>query len=777
MLRRFLASLGIGTLLGISLPLLVAFLWVRLFGLPDSAKNYLLGEMERRHVLPFPVAVDRFRLDATGAILADHVTVFRDEKRESVMLQVDQVRVSVAWLSWWRGRGLINDATIANAEVRYPIGPQDTADFHQVNAEFAFDGRDIKIENAQAQFSNLVFYVRGTLHNEGFPHKPPITPEQLQQREAIFRSVSKAMADIGAPQPIEVQLEFETSTRDLGGGRANFLVEGNNLTWRSAPVDEISLHGSLGNGVFELSDFKIALPRGEFSAFGEWNLAEKTAELQFSSTMDFTTLAPAFPGPLGQALRRLEFPNSSPAVNGQMRFDLHDGLKSDLQADVDWRDFTFNGVAFSRLAIPLAYNGKQLLIPGLSIQSGAGNVDLELYLDKTKTPTDMRAKIDSSLDPTVLKGVFGEGMDRFLNSLAFPGGGPKIQATATGTAFKTDAWSISGKMATGKFVYKNAAFNSAGSDFTFIASKLTLPNLVVHRTEGDGSGEIVYDFKNRAVDLHNLITQVNVAEVAPIMGPKFTEYTKPYHFARPPLVHANGHVDLQDQKKELDTDLTVQVDAHTPMEWTLFRIPYVFDDPVGVLSFKNRRLTVNMKQCGFYDGSLTGTLDMDLRRSPAGYVLDMNLAKVNFKKFMVRTFNYAKSTGDLTVTTHLTGQIGKMETMSGGGEVKISNGDIAEIPFLGSLTPLIPLLSAANAAHGHFTAAKGVIHTDDLHISSLTLALIGNGDYNFIKDNLELNMRVNANGPAAILLFIPSKIFEFHGTGPMKDVKWSPKNL
>ena len=167
----------------------------------------------------------------------------------------------------------------------------------------------------------------------------------------------------------------------------------------------------------------------------------------------------------------------------------------------------------------------------------------------------------------------------------------------------------------------------------------------MQRPEGQGGGAIIYDFKNRSVALRNLVTQVNVAEVAPIMGPKFTEYTKPYHFARPPLVHANGKVDLQDKKKDLDTDLLVQVEARTPMEWTLFHIPFSFDNPNGTLTFKNRRLTVNMKQCGFYEGALGGTLDMDLRQNPAAYVLDINLARVNFKKFMVRVFKLWKVDG------------------------------------------------------------------------------------------------------------------------------------
>ncbi len=67
--------------------------------------------------------------------------------------------------------------------------------------------------------------------------------------------------------------------------------------------------------------------------------------------------------------------------------------------------------------------------------------------------------------------------------------------------------------------------------------------------------------------------------------------------------------------------------------------------------------------------------------NPAGYTLDLNLAKVNFKKFMTRTWHYEKSSGELTAQAHLTGAMGAMETMTGGGEVKIDNGDITQSLF------------------------------------------------------------------------------------------------
>lgn len=781
-LKRLVARLTLGTLVTIAVPLVVAIVWLRFFGLPEVAKVYLLGEIERRHIIPFPISVDRFLLSPTGAVLAERVTVFRDARRQSVMLQVDRVRVSFAWLSWWRGTGLIDSASISNADVSYPVGPQETADFHEVNADVAFDGKDIKIENAQAQFLNLAISVRGTIHNDGFPMAKPPTAgaaagEQVEARQDIWRAIGRAMNDVGTEQPIDVQFEFESSTRNFDGGRANFALDGRHLTWRSAPVDEFSIHGSLNDGIVELSDFKIGLERGDLTAYGEWNLADRTAELQFTSSMDFTTLAPAFPGPLGQALSRLNFSNSAPITTGRVLFDLTQGFQTDIQADLDWRDFTFNGASFDRLSIPIAYDGRRLLIPGLKMAGQAGNVDLEFFFDGTKDTPTLNGKITSNLDPTILKGVFGQGMDNFLGSCSFAQGGPKIEATATGSALKTDAWTVKGKLTTGKFVYKTAAFDTATSDFTFADSKLNLPDLEVHRPEGSGAGGIIYDFKNRSVELHDLVTQVNVQEVAPVMGPKFTEYTAPYHFVRAPLVRANGKVDLQSEKKDLDTDLVVEIEGKSPMEWMLFHVPYSFDSPNGTLTFKNRRMTVNMKQCGFYDGNLAGVIDMDLRGNPAAYTLDLNLAKVNFKKFMVRTWHYDKSEGELTVSSHLTGKIGPMETMTGNGEVKIENGDITQIPFLGALTPQIPGFSVADAAHGHFTVAKGVIHTDDMDISSEIFALIGNGSYNFMTDKLNLDMRVTANAIFGIPLYPLSKIFEFHANGTMKDPNWQSKNF
>ena len=173
------------------------------------------------------------------------------------MLQVDRVRVSIAWLSWWRGRGMIDSASISNAEVQLSHRPEETADFHEVNADVAFDGKDIKIENAQARFLDFALSVRGTIHNDGFPVAARRRPtQQTAARAGHLALGTEAIDDIGIEQPIDVQSSSRLRRAISARGRANFALDGRHLTWRTAPVDEFSIRGTLNDGVVGADRFQ-----------------------------------------------------------------------------------------------------------------------------------------------------------------------------------------------------------------------------------------------------------------------------------------------------------------------------------------------------------------------------------------------------------------------------------------------------------------------------------------------------------------------------------------
>jgi hypothetical protein len=135
----------------------------------------------------------------------------------------------------------------------------------------------------------------------------------------------------------------------------------------------------------------------------------------------------------------------------------------------------------------------------------------------------------------------------------------------------------------------------------------------------------------------------------------------------------------------------------------------------------------------------------------------------------------------LDLSSNFTGQLGNLDTMKGEGEITIKDGYILSIPFLGGLSEMlssvIPNFAMAKAgkAHSTYTLDQGRILSKDVEISSAIFTVIGEGNYDYVRDNLNMDMRVNAKGVAGILLFPVSKLFEYKGSGSLKKPVWQPK--
>ena len=54
--------------------------------------------------------------------------------------------------------------------------------------------------------------------------------------------------------------------------------------------------------------------------------------------------------------------------------------------------------------------------------------------------------------------------------------------------------------------------------------------------------------------------------------------------------------------------------------------------------------------------------------------------------------------------------------------------------------------------------------------------MLGHGKIDFMKDDLDLDIRVDANGAGALLTPI-YKLFEYHGSGSLTKPVWRPKHL
>jgi len=779
-LRGFFRRLGMVLTAIIVVPIVALYLWMQFYGLPEQAKEMLLEEMERRGV---SMDVGSLYLDATGGILADRVTVYRDEDRQEVWVQIDRAYLGIAWVSWWKGQPLLESGRVRNATLRLPLSPDTTIDLTQVNANVELDKEQLEVRAASARLLNFDLRLQGKIVLDGLPKPKPPTPEEQEARAKLWRQMSNYLSEVNTSRPILMQSEFELSTSQPDQAKVDLSVFVEAFGYNGVHFREASLAASLDQGQVRLEELRLLPQRGQFSAYGFAALEEKSGELQFDSTADFAPVGVALEGKAAELLGSLSFRNL-PRASGQMRFDWKDGFEYDLQVDLDWRDFRLASSEFDRLRLALGTDGTKLIVPEFSLRTARGGLEVELFLDRADAEKpDLKARLRSDIDPTVFKGIFGEGTDRFLESVRIPGAGPKITAEATADGFKTANWKMSGSIDAPAFIYKRVSFTGVTGDFTFADSTLNVPNMVATREVGQVSGGIEYDFADRWSRLTNFKSSVAVQEVAPVLGGRFPSYVEPYRFQEPPNLVVEGLVDLDDTKETSDSDLKVKIDAPGSMLFTMFGVDFDFVKAQADLHFKGKQMNVDMKRSGLFGGVMTGKMEMDLSTKDPPYDINFKLNGVDFKKFMMTCFKVESSSGKMSGYANLKGRLNQLRTMTGRGGIKVRDGYLLSIPFLGGLSlflsEIIPDWGQARAsdADSDFTISKGKVRTNKMDIYSTNFTLIGEGNYDFVDDDLDLNVRVNVRGLPGALLFPVSKLFEYKGTGSMAKPKWEPVNF
>lgn len=775
--RRILAGLGITTTVLIFVPIFIAILWLRYLGLPSQVKYYVQKELEKQGL---QVEFERLLLDPSGGLIADRLTVYRGGEKEQVWVQVDRVRIGIAWLSWWRGEPFIQSASIRNATIQLPVSPRESMGLDETYADIVFKKGLIEVLDGRSRILNFQLQVKGVIELNGRAPARPATESDLVYRENLWRAFRTYAMEFEGEKPILVTLEFRTPTLHPEQAQASLFIQSKHCRWRGVQVEEIGLQAHLEEGRLRLEDIHLQLARGEWLAKGDWNLDEKRAAIEFQSTLDISSFATAFPGKVGEALGKLSFEDPA-RCSGRLTTAFNPDFQYNLQLDLNWSKFSYGNVSFDRLTFPIAMDSSRLLVSGMNLVSSKGEVSFSAFYDRSIP--EVKGHLKSSLDPTVFIGVFGEAADRFLSSLQFQEKGPSLDIKLNGGSIEPRDWKISGKVAVEKGFYKKVYIESASSDLGFEKGQLVLSNLKAKRPEGEAHGRVVYDFAQQTVFLDQVVSTIMVRDIAIMFGSVFDSYLKPYVLSVAPLVHAHGLIDIMAAREEPLHDLKLQIQSQGVLDYQFMGKPLKFNKPKIDLTIQKRILQLTSKSAELFDGKFGLVFTMDMKHADPEFQTSITYSESSFQQFMKIFYNYDNAKGSMSGRLGLSGTLGKTETFKGDGQISIRDGYILSIPFMGGLSDLLGVMipnfgyAKADRAGMNFLLNNGKLTTEDLEVSSTAFSLIGNGGYDFAKDDLDLNTRVNIKGVVGLLLFPVSKLFEYHGSGSMKEPKWSPKIL
>ena len=299
------------------------------------------------------------------------------------------------------------------------------------------------------------------------------------------------------------------------------------------------------------------------------------------------------------------------------------------------------------------------------------------------------------------------------------------------------------------------------------------------REEGIGTGSFTYDFAKHEVRIENVKSTLRPADAIFWIDPKLWKDVAPYKFRKSPNVTVNGVVQFRGGK---NTHLEIGISAPEGMDYTFLGKSLPFDSAAGQLLFTDDRLQLQNVEGALFSGSVRGSADISLAKDDPHYSAKLILSRIDFPRLTDLYFKYQTARGKLSAAYDFSGLGSQSRSMRGNGKVEVTDGDVFAIPIFGPLSDLLGKFfpqagySIAHKATADFTVKQGVIHTENLNVAGKLFGMLGHGDILFADDKLDMDVRINANGPGFVLLPV-YKLFEYKGEGSLSKPTWRPKRL
>jgi hypothetical protein len=151
--------------------------------------------------------------------------------------------------------------------------------------------------------------------------------------------------------------------------------------------------------------------------------------------------------------------------------------------------------------------------------------------------------------------------------------------------------------------------------------------------------------------------------------------------------------------------------------------------------------------------------------------------------------NATDYTGDLSGQLRLAGPVGPdyLRQATGGGDLRIANGELLSIPLFGGLSRYLSLLLpglgylSQRDFHANFEVGGNRVRTEEAYLLGNVLSMRGRGAYGFDGDlgfRVEVKfLREGITATVARLITSPlTKALEFQLSGTPSDPRWRPVN-
>jgi hypothetical protein len=777
-----------------------ALWWANRTGLPDSWRTEIERALAARGL---HADIQGLRYWPFQGVEADEVVIYGDETRQRVLARVNEVIMDIDRTKLARGEVRVERLDLKGGSLSLPADPDDPQSkvLHIKNASGRVlmpGNRRFEVIDAKGEVSGIRLELEALIL--GYRQRPAGTQFENEQARAYRRKQLTRLIELLEPwqfdssAPPVIRLRVEGDLDDPKTVRADVFVKSGPLEHGGVSLKKIDAKGEMRGRLLVLESLHLEDEGGGLSGRMEYDMADRSGRFEANSNLELPILLKEFDAP--GWLDQVSF-QARPQLSARGDFKWPENGKPSIHVTghLMAENLRFQGHSASRVETDVAWNGENVFLDNLMVTRPDGTLRGRLLakpdMVRYDVSTDLRIGVwRGFFDKHPLAKVFADFTDREDT---------KVDARVSGrfNRHDKDDWVAKGEAHATHMAYKGTPFREAGV-------KMNLNHDFLDFT----GGEVEFDYANYAMRKEHGGPMTGRAKVdrvrwnrepgtlvlegiegnfwpAPVLRcflPKVADHLEEYRYHTTPKLSGGGVIGLFERGAG-KTDFRVIGSTPGQVSYKFVGKDLVLSGLRTKVQVKPRSTEVRDLSFDVFDGPMRGKFDILPGEGRMRVKGELDWTRLSLPELSTVCGFEKKAKGFVTGRIEFEHYGEAAAGLSGDGLVALEEGELFSVPIFGPLSPVLSAVLAnrkagfqeARDAFCTFNVKEGVLRTDDFLTTTPSLVFTGDATADLNRTTLDMTIRMNARGLLGVIT-LPLKpfygLFQFRGTGPMKEPKW-----
>jgi hypothetical protein len=777
-----------------------ALWWANRTGLPDSWRTEIEKALAARGV---HADIQGLRYWPFQGVEADEVVIYGDETRQRVLARVNEVIMDIDRTKLARGEVRVERLNLKGGSLSLPADPDDPQSkvLHIRNASGRVlmpGNRRFEVIDAKGEVSGIRLELEALIL--GYRQRPQGTQFENEQARAYRRKQLTRLIELLEPwqfdasAPPVIRLRVEGDLDDPKTVRADVFVNSGPLEHGGVSLKKIDAKGEMRGRLLVLESLHLEDEGGSLSGRMEYDMADRSGRFEANSNLELPILLKEFDAP--GWLDQVSF-QARPQLSARGDFKWPENGKPSIHVTghLMAENLRFQGHSASRVETDVAWNGENVFLDNLVVTRPDGTLRGRLLAK----PDMVRYDVSTDLRKGVWQGFFDKHpLGKVLADFS-DREDTKVNARVTGRINRHDKddWIATGEARATHMAYKGTPFREA-------EVKMTLNHNFLDFTEG----EVEFDYANYAMRKEHGGPMTGRAKVdrvrwnrepgtlvlegiegnfwpAPVLRcflPKVADHLEEYRFHTTPKLSGGGVIGLFERGAG-KTDFRVNGSTPGQVSYKFVGKDLLLSGLKTKVQVKPRSTEVRDLSFDVFDGPMRGKFDILPGEGRMRVKGELDWTRLSMPELSTACGFEKKAKGLVTGRIEFEHHGEAAAGLNGDGLIALEEGELFSVPIFGPLSPVLSAVLAnrkagfqeARDAFCTFNVKEGVLRTDDFLTTTPSLVFTGDATADLNRTTLDMTIRMNARGLLGVIT-LPLKpfygLFQFRGTGPMKEPKW-----